>query len=141
MCEDRLWVDLLPVSMPQATLPPQQSDAFLARLPENIALVLRAQHEFTDKVSECQLKAFHAPGKRDAKQREMDKLLAQIDRERPAGLTAPSPVNPNVVLTGVEPKCKMFQSALYPAAVSADFLVRSFVRSRVRSLVLLFLLS
>ncbi|EOD32698.1 hypothetical protein EMIHUDRAFT_230480 [Emiliania huxleyi CCMP1516] len=31
MCEDRLWVDLLPVSM-QATLPPQQSDAFLARL-------------------------------------------------------------------------------------------------------------
>ena len=35
-----------------------------------------------------------------------------------AGKKAPSPVNPHIMLKGVESNVKMYQSALYPAAVT-----------------------
>ncbi len=55
--------------------------AYLAALPERIGGVLHDQHAYTDTVSECQRKAFLYPGKRDAKQKEMTRLLAQLGSE------------------------------------------------------------
>lgn len=91
--------------------------SYLSSLPDHISRVLRDQHAFTEGVSECQLKAFNTKGNRDVKQKEMSTLLTKLGKEL-KGKTAPSPVNPNILLTGVDSNVKMFQSALYPAAVT-----------------------
>jgi phosphatidylinositol 3-kinase len=92
--------------------------SFLSALPDHIQQVLRDQREYTDNVSECQLKAFNTKGNRDVKQKEMSRLLALLGKELNGKKTAPSPVNPHIMLKGVDSNVKMFQSALYPAAVT-----------------------
>jgi hypothetical protein len=91
--------------------------AYAAALPAHIANVLADQHAYVDKVSECQSLAFQTKGNRDVKQREMSKLLKDVGVAL-RGKRAPSPVNPRIVLTGVDANVKMYQSALYPAAVT-----------------------
>jgi hypothetical protein len=103
--------------------------SFAAALPAHIATVLADQHAYVDKVSECQSLAFQTKGNRDVKQREMSKLLKDVGVAL-RGKRAPSPVNPRIVLTGVDANVKMYQSALYPAAVTFRCAASSFVVAR-----------
>ena len=91
--------------------------AYTSALPPHIASVLADQHAYVEKVSECQTLAFQTKGNRDVKQKEMSKLLKVLGLEL-KGKRAPSPINPHIVLKGVDSNVKMYQSALYPAAVT-----------------------
>lgn len=88
--------------------------AYIDELPEHVHNVLTRQHEFAEMISECQKKARDTKGNRDAKQREMSNLLAQLPIEHTG---YPLPLNPSITVNGVDPSCKIFQSALYPASV------------------------
>lgn len=50
-------------------------------------------------ISDCQMKAVSVRGNRDAKQKELSKLLGEIDIFEHN--KAPSPINPSIVIVGV----------------------------------------
>jgi len=89
-------------------------EAYMSTLPDHVHSVITRQHKFAEAISQCQLNAYNTKGNRDVKQKTMSRELEQLAIDKSG---YPLPLNPSIVVNGVDPKCKIFQSALYPAAV------------------------